>query len=242
MDTKTTNLACVSLDGRSLLPYFVVPAPFRTYSMYEIGCVRGLMCHIKVHTYCNLTAALFWDWLETVLIPEVEFRRTMPNNENQEAVLIVDNCSIHILHVIDVAIFGTWKRFLRESRGIRADERCASIVSHCTNVWQRTVCFQQVIAAFAACGIRRRCVSGMAVVEVDKQNNPKPFGFKLAEGKKSSKVSRKPGVKNSRKEKADWSGELCNHCPYPPLHVGESSEYVKPEFHGKPELGLRTHK
>ena len=95
---RCTLVACISLDGRSLLPTVIT----RTKTINSLVFDRGLSfknVRIFPSETSFITGNIFARWVREVFIPKVQkrraFLRRVLGNFNEKAVLIMDGCSTH---------------------------------------------------------------------------------------------------------------------------------------------------
>ena len=93
-ENTLTLLACVSLAGKHLRPYVIVPT--KSINKEILSFVRpSKECRLVFHPNGFSTHAVFFDWFKEVLLPKIQSQRERMKCPDKKAVLIFDGFAGH---------------------------------------------------------------------------------------------------------------------------------------------------
>jgi hypothetical protein len=173
-------ITCISASGACLTPYMVSSQATRPVrqQLEASGLRFGRDLILMQRTKAYINGALFADYIRNVFLPHVARVPTQENLQEEEAVLLMDNCpshltqevlglltagrvrivtftphTTHLFQVLDLTLFGLFKRRGQFHLPLETDHRTAKFIQKVYHDFRQTMIDPNIRAAFTHIGI-----------------------------------------------------------------------------------------
>jgi hypothetical protein len=174
-------VACISAAGEHMTPFFVCSQVNDAVerALKTQGFRMGIDLIIKRRNKPYVNSDLFHEYISTVLLPYIDELRTNDEFTDKEAVLLMDNCSVHVrsdilqiladhhvkvitfpphtTHIfqsLDLSLFGTFKKKMNYKLPLESDETAAGFIKRIFHTMKQTLVEDNVRSAFVQLGLR----------------------------------------------------------------------------------------
>jgi hypothetical protein len=174
-------VACISAAGEHMTPFFVCSQVNDAVErrLKTAGFRMGVDLILKRRSKPYMNSQLFTEYISTVLLPYIDELRQNEEFANKAAVLLMDNCSIHvrsetlqmladhqvkvitfpphtshIFQSLDLSLFGNFKRKMNYRLPLDSDETAAGFIKRIFHIMKQTLVEDNVRSAFTQLGLR----------------------------------------------------------------------------------------
>jgi hypothetical protein len=173
-------VACISAAGESMTPFFVSSqaTPAVTTKLKCLGFRMGVDLVLKHRSKPYVSSKLFYKYLTKVFLPYIEELRTNREFADKVAILLMDNCSVHvsadvisvltehrvkvitwpphtthIFQVLDLSLFGVFKRKMSYKLPFEDEDGTAGFLKRIFHNLKQTLVETNIRSAFIMLGL-----------------------------------------------------------------------------------------
>jgi hypothetical protein len=187
-----TVLACIFLNGTSLIPLFIVASRTERSEWYADGLVENEHVNIVSSTTGFINELVWNNWVKNTFLPNIRERRIKFHLRGKPAVLVMDNASMHcsnvglsllskenvrvitmppssshFLQALDVVSFSSLKSHYKSVRGASGPLSIGKMLCAIFNSFQHSVVFSNIISSFERVGILRNLSTNPPSAQID---------------------------------------------------------------------------
>ena len=203
--SHATLVACIASDGTSTKPLVIIKELTIRERLVREGWTRRKVMFAHTTTgYINQD--VFLDWVVGVFVPEVERRRVELEMPEQQAFLVMDNCTAHtdppvlrilaehgvvpvfipphgshVFQPLDRVAFASFKRNLRSAVPEQADKQTTRLLTILES-WEKVVMNKTIMGSFKLAGFRYETHDQDLFISFDPQSLVLPTGVHLPNG------------------------------------------------------------
>lgn len=197
-------VVCISAAGEHMTPFFVCSQLNDAVErrLKTIGFRMGVDFILKHRSKPYMNAELFHEYISTVLLPYILELRSNQEFAHKGAVLLMDNCSIHvkvailqkladhdvkvitfpphtshIFQSLDLSLFGNFKKKMNYTLPMETDEKAAEFIQRIFHLMKQTLVEDNVRSAFMQIGLQYEIERCPYVLLFDEQKLRQSAGF-----------------------------------------------------------------